>query len=217
MNGARVTLVAIVLWAAGPVAAQNAPVPDFSFFVTSEGSESGGNLGSVADADRHCQSLAAAVGAGQKTWRAYLSTTFEGRPALHARDRIGSGPWVNVNGVRIAENVTELHSENNNLTKETALTEKGEVVNGVGDTPNRHDILTGSNPDGTAATGDTDTTCQNWTSSRDGDSAVVGHHDRMGRDDGLSSWNSAHPTQGCSQQALESTGGAGLFYCFAVE
>jgi len=185
-----------------------------SFFVTSSGSGKGADFGGLAGADRHCQALATGAGAGQRTWHAYLST--QGPGAVDARSRIGQGPWQNAKGVVVARSVQELHGENN-LTKQTALTEKGEVVNGSGDKPNRHDILTGSQPDGTAYADAADHTCRNWTSSTDG-SAQLGHHDRMGlRDDAPSrSWNSSHPSRGCSDEALRSTGGAGLLYCFAA-
>jgi hypothetical protein len=189
-----------------------------SFFVTSAGPGNGADLGGLAGADKHCQALAAAAGAGQKTWRAYLSATpAGGAQAVHARDRIGSGPWTNAKGVVIARNLDELHGANN-LTKQTALTEKGEVVNGRGDTPNMHDVLTGSQPDGRALAGEKDTTCGNWTRSGEG-SAIVGHHDRMGLgdDEASRSWNSSHPSRGCGMDALRSTGGAGLYYCFAVK
>jgi hypothetical protein len=189
-----------------------------SFFITSQGPGKGADLGGLAGADRHCQQLATAAGAGGKTWRAYLST--QGERAVNARDRIGKGPWVNAKGVVIAKDVAELHGANN-LTKQTALTEKGEVNNGRGDTPNRHDILTGSTADGTAFPPDKDMTCKNWTSSTQG-SAMLGHADRLGlRDDAEShSWNSSHPSRGpeggCSQSDLRSTGGDGLLYCFAA-
>jgi hypothetical protein len=188
-----------------------------TFFITSSGPGNGANLGGLAGADRHCQSLAVAVGAGNRTWRAYLSTTASGGQAAgNARDRIGKGPWYNSKGVRIAESVADLHGEHNNLTKETVLTEKGEVVKGRGDQPNRHDILTGSQMDGTALTGDpANTTCGNWTSDGEG-SAQVGHHDRQGGGANATSWNSAHPSRGCSQENLRGTGGDGLFYCFAT-
>ncbi|TMH00588.1 MAG: lectin, partial [Betaproteobacteria bacterium] len=165
-------------------------------------------------ADKQCQTLAAAAGAGGRTWHAYLSTT--GAGGVNARDRIGRGPWKNAKGVVVADSVEQLHSANNNLTKQTALTEKGELVNGRTDTPNMHDILTGSQPDGRAFPPDKDTTCSNWTSSGEG-SAMVGHHDRQGlRDDEPSrSWNSSHASRGCSQEGLKSTGGNGLLYCFA--
>jgi hypothetical protein len=188
-----------------------------TFFITSVGSGKGADLGGLAGADKHCQSLAQAAGAGNRTWRAYLSTSAAGgKPAVNARDRIGKGPWQNVKGVVIAKDVNELHG-NNKLNKETALSEKGAPINARGDSPNMHDILTGSQPDGRAFTGDDDRTCRNWTSSSEG-AAMVGHHDRMGlRDDESSrSWNSSHPSRGCSQEALRSSGGNGLFYCFAA-
>jgi hypothetical protein len=192
------------------------------FFVTSVGISNGGNLGGLAGADNYCQQLAQAAGAGAKTWRAYLSTqAADGKPAENARDRIGKGPWQNSKGVVIAKDVAELHSATNNLTKATALSEKGDVINGRGDTPNRHDVLTGSQADGTAFAAGDDRTCRNWTSSTQG-AAMVGHADRVGlRDDEASkSWNSSHPSRGpdggCSQNDLKSTGGDGLFYCFAA-
>jgi hypothetical protein len=192
-----------------------------TFFVTSVGSGQGANLGGLAGADRHCQALAQAAGAGNRTWRAYLSTQGQdGEPAVNARDRIGRGPWRNAKGVVIARDLDELHGDAGNLTKETALTEKGEVVNGRGDRPNRHDILTGSQPDGTAFAGAEDRTCSNWTRSGTEGAAMVGHHDRRGlRDDAPSrSWNAAHPSRGgCSQEALRGTGGDGLFYCFVAD
>jgi hypothetical protein len=177
-----------------------------TFFITSAGPGSGANLGGLEGADTHCQQLAEAAGAGDKTWRAYLSSS-----DTDARDRIGSGPWHNAKGELIAEDVASLHDDPN-ISKETGLTETGEMVNGRGDSPNRHDILTGSNADGTAS----DMTCEDWTSDGDG-SAIVGHHDRIGlRDDAPSkSWNSSHPSRGCSQEGLQGTGGDGLFYCFA--
>jgi len=195
------------------VFAQNA----MTFFITSSGPGKGADLGGLAGADRHCQNLAAAVGAGNRTWRAYLSTTASGgQAAVNARDRIGKGPWYNVKGVRVAENVADLHGDRNNLTKQTVLTEKGEMVNGRGDQPNRHDILTGSQLNGAALTGDpATTTCGNWTSSGEG-SAQVGHHDRQGGGANATSWNSAHPSRGCSQENLRGTGGDGFFYCFAT-
>lgn len=188
-----------------------------SFFVSSIGTGRGADLGGLAGADQHCQALATAVGSGHRTWRAYLSSSLSpGSPTVHARERIGKGPWQNARGVAIARNLAELHGANN-LTKLTALNEKGEVVNGAGDKPNMHDILTGSRPDGTAIAGDpAKTTCGNWTSSGAG-SAMVGHHDRRGlRDDAPSkSWNSSHLTRGCSLDHLKASGGAGLIYCFA--
>lgn len=187
-----------------------------SFFVTSVGLGNGANLGGLAGADKHCQALAAAVGAGNRTWRAYLSAAASGdQPAVNARDRIGKGPWYNAKGVMIAKSVDDLHSENANLKKETVLTEKGTPVNGVGDTPNQHDILTGSKADGTLQDGGAP--CANWTSASEGTgSAMVGHSDRTGRGATGSSWNAAHPSRGCSQQNLVSTGGNGYFYCFAA-
>jgi hypothetical protein len=187
-----------------------------SFFLTSGGPGKGADLGGLAGADAHCLKLAQAVGAGGRTWHAYLSTSAaEGKPAVNARDRIGTGPWYNAKGVEVAKSVADLHSASNNLTKQTVLNEKGEVVNGRGDTPNRHDVLTGSRADGTAFSSEGDHTCGNWTSSAAG-TAQIGHHDRTGGGDDGSSWNSAHPTRGCSQEDLKSTGGDGLFYCFAV-
>jgi len=206
-----------------PAQAQSAAT---SFFVTSVGIGNGANLGGLAGADNHCQTLAQAAGAGAnasgvKVWHAYLSTqAAEGQPAVNARDRIGKGPWQNSRGVVIAKDVAELHGANN-LTKQTALTEKGDVNNGRGDTPNRHDMLTGSQADGTAFPAGDDRTCKNWTSSTQG-SAMLGHADRIGlRDDDASkSWNSSHPSRGpdggCSQTDLRSTGGDGLLYCFAA-
>jgi hypothetical protein len=193
-----------------------------SFFLTSNGPGKGADRGGIAGADRHCQSLAQAAGAGGKTWRAYLSTQAgDGQPAVNAKDRIGKGPWQNSKGVVVAKDVADLHSASNNLTKQTALSEKGEVINGAGDSPNRHDVLTGSQADGTAFAAGDDRTCKNWTSSTQG-TAMVGHSDRKGlRDDEPSkSWNSSHPSRGpdggCSQNDLKSTGGDGLFYCFAA-
>jgi hypothetical protein len=195
---------------------------DTSFFVTSAGPGKGADLGGLAGADRHCQSLAQAGGSGAKTWRAYLSTqAADGQPAVNAKDRIGKGPWQNAKGTVVAKDVADLHSAGNNLTKQTALSEKGEVINGRGDTPNRHDVLTGSQADGTAFAAGDDRTCKNWTSSTQG-TAMVGHSDRIGlRDDDASkSWNASHPSRGpdggCSQSDLKSTGGDGLFYCFAA-
>jgi len=210
---------ALAVVAAPSAFAQSA---DTSFFLTSNGPGKGGDLGGIAGADRHCQSLAQAAGAGAKTWRAYLSTqAADGQPAVNAKDRIGKGPWQNAKGAVVAKDVADLHSAGNNLSKQTALSEKGDVINGAGDTPNRHDVLTGSQPDGTAFAGSDDRTCKNWTSSTQG-AAMVGHSDRKGlRDDDASkSWNSSHasrgPDGGCSQADLKSTGGDGLFYCFAA-
>lgn len=190
-----------------------------SFFITSAGSGKGADLGGLTGADQHCQSLAQAAGAGSRTWHAYLST--QGSGAVSARDRIGRGPWANAKGEPIAQSVDDLHSANNKISKQTALNEKGQPINGRGDTPNMHDILTGSTPDGRTIAGDADMTCKNWTSSTQG-AAMVGHHDRQGlRDDDPSkSWNSSHPSRGagggCTQDDLKSTGGNGLFYCFAT-
>ncbi|MDE2297769.1 MAG: hypothetical protein KGK18_06345 [Burkholderiales bacterium] len=188
-----------------------------SFFVTSAGPGRGGDLGGLAGADAQCQALAA-VGAGNRTWRAYLSQQPTANvPGVNARDRVGKGPWRNANGVTIATDVEQLHTANN-INKQTALTERGEPINGRGDTPNRHDVLTGSQPNGNFIAGDADTTCGNWTQSGDG-SAMVGHHDRTGLDESVpaKSWNSSHLTRGCSADAIKSTGGAGLFYCFAAD
>ncbi len=197
------------------LAAQNS----MSFFITSKGPGDGANLGGLTGADKHCQSLAAAAGAGKRTWHAYLSTTAgDGQQTVNARDRIGKGPWYNAKGVRVAENVADLHSDNNKLGKQTSLTEKGDVVNGRGDKPNRHDILTGSQLDGTASAGDPlKTTCGNWTSTSADGSTAVGHHDRQGGGVNPTSWNFAHPSKGCSQENLRATGGDGLFYCFAID
>jgi hypothetical protein len=204
----------LILAASGVGETQSAQANRMSFFITSAGPGNGANLGGLAGADAHCQKLAAAAGAGNRTWRAYLSTGGGDQKPTNAKDRIGTGPWHNAKGVQIAANVAELHGDKNNLTKETQLTEKGEVVNGRGDTPNRHDILTGSQLDGTAFTDGADHTCQNWTGSGDG-SAQVGHHDRQGGGQNPTSWNSAHASRGCSQENLRGTGGDGLFYCFA--
>ena len=188
-----------------------------TFFVTSKGLGKGGDLGGLAGADAHCQALAQAEGAGDHTWRAYLSTSARGgQPAVNARDRIGKGPWYNAEGLLIAATVEELHSETNRITKETAVTERLDPVNGVGDDENVHDLLTGSRPDGTAYIGDEDLACGNWTSSSDG-RAQVGHHDRRGLTEGVHSWNSVHASRGCSQSDLRVTGGAGLFYCFGID
>ncbi|MDP1932557.1 MAG: hypothetical protein Q8L60_13975 [Gammaproteobacteria bacterium] len=184
-----------------------------SFFITSVGSGDGANLGGLAGADAHCAALATAVGAGGKTWRAYLST--QGAGGVNARDRIGTGPWYNARGVMIAQNVAQLHSEDAMTGKENSLTEAGNMVNGRGDTPNQHDILTGSQVDGTAFSGD-NLTCNNWTSNSEG-SAQAGHHDRQGGGANPTSWNSAHGTRSCSQEDLIATGGNGYFYCFAID
>ena len=205
MTRLALALASAAFLTAGAAVAQEG---EMSFFITSQGPGSGADLGGLAGADAHCQSLAEAAGAGAMTWRAYLSTSEE-----NARDRIGSGPWYNAEGELIAEDVAALHDDPN-ISKETGLTEAGQMVEGRGDSPNRHDILTGSNPDGTAAA----ETCEDWTSSAEDGSAIVGHHDRIGlRDDEASrSWNSSHSSRGCSQENLRSTGGDGLFYCFAA-
>ncbi|MEN8143780.1 MAG: hypothetical protein ABFS14_02410 [Gemmatimonadota bacterium] len=187
------------------------------FFITGSGPGAGANLGGLEGADQHCKALAEAVGSGARTWRAYLSTVaMDGAPAVNARDRIGQGPWHNANLVLVAQNIDDLHSESNNLGKETSLTENGAVVNGRGDRPNMHDILTGSTLDGMASSDEGDTTCRNWTSNAEG-SALVGHHDRVGGGGNPTSWNSAHGSRGCSQENLQGTGGNGLFYCFAAD
>ena len=206
----------LALFCAVPAQAQQA---NMSFFVTSNGPGKGADLGGLAGADKHCQTLAAAAGAGGKTWHAYLST--QGAGAVNARDRIGKGPWMNAKGVVVATSVDDLHSANNKLSKQNNLSEKGEVINGRGDKPNRHDILTGSTADGKAFPAGQDMTCNNYTSSTQG-AVMLGHNDRQGlRDDDASrSWNSSHPSRGpgggCSQTDLQGTGGDGLLYCFAV-
>jgi len=192
----------------------NTGTPPMSFFITSHGPGNGADLGGLAGADRHCRALADAVGAGSREWRAYLSQSASGgQTVVNARERIGSGPWYNAKGVQVATDVANLHSANNGLSKAASLNERGEVVNGRGDTPNRHDILTGSQLDGTAFPGVPDKTCANWTSSGGG-SAQVGHHDRQGGGQDPTSWSSAHGSSGCSQANLRATGGDGLFYCF---
>jgi hypothetical protein len=209
------TAVAVTVLAA--CASSPAAKNDMSFFVSSRNGGNGANLGGLEGADRLCQSLASAAGAGGRTWRAYLSATAAGgAPAVNARDRIGRGPWRNANGVVIANDVNQLHGANN-ITKQTALTETGALVNGRGDTPNQHDILTGSQPDGTAIAGNVDTTCGNWTKNGEG-AAMLGHHDRTGLDESApaKSWNSSHQSRGCSIDALKATGGDARIYCFAA-
>jgi hypothetical protein len=217
MRGALVLAAGLAAALLGSGAA--AQQASMTFFVTSAGPGKGADLGGLEGADQHCRQLAQVVGAGNRTWRAYLSATAAGgAAAVNARDRVGQGPWRNAKGAIVAKSVEDLHGPESNLTKQTALNEKGETVNGRGDTPNAHDILTGSQPDGRAfPAGDKDTTCGNWSRSGEG-SAVVGHHDRVGlRDDDASkSWNSSHGTRGCGLDALKTTGGAGLFYCFAA-
>jgi hypothetical protein len=218
----RSSFVALSAATAGLLAACGAvgpstPQAGMSFFVTSTNPGKGADFGGLAGADRYCQSLAASAGAGNRTWRAYLSASaMPGSPSVDARDRIGAGPWRNIKGDVIATSVADLHSDTNNLTKQTALTERGSTISGRGDPVNLHDMLTGSSADGRAVNDGKDNTCGNWTKSGDG-SALVGHHDRMGlRDDAPSkSWNSSHPSQGCSLDALKKTGGGGLLYCFA--
>jgi len=211
-----VLATSVVLAAAAGSAGLNAQQSGMTFFISSAGSGKGGDLGGLEGADALCTRLAKAAGASAKTWRAYLSTT--GAKSVNARDRIGRGPWQNAKGEVIAKTLDELHGKNN-LNKQTALTETGAVVNGRGDKPNMHDIMTGSNAEGRAVGGgDKDTTCNNWTSSEAG-STIVGHHDRQGVNDSPPqlSWNSSHPSKGCSQQALISTGGNALIYCFAAD
>ena len=223
-NAARTWLAtAGIIAAAGCASVQPGP-RDMTFFVTSAGPGKGADLGGLAGADRHCQSLARAAGAGDRTWHAYLSTqaaTLAGTDFVNARDRIGSGPWQNAKGVVIARSVDDLHSAGSNLTKQTALDEKGQPVNSRTEKPNKHDILTGSRADGTAFPGAQfpDMTCGNWTKSGADGAAMTGHFDRAGPLDApwATSWNSAHPTLGCSQEKLRPTGGDGLFYCFAVK
>jgi hypothetical protein len=208
---------AVVLAACGTMGSVGGK-SDPTFFVTSSGPGKGADLGGLAGADAQCQMLASKVGVGDKTWRAYLSTQpVGGATGVNARDRIGKGPWKNAKGVVVATDVANLHSAANNLNKLTALTERGDGINGRGDTPNLHDMLTGSQPDGTFIAGNANSTCGNWTQSGDG-AAMVGHHDRTGLDESApaKSWNSSHQTRGCSADALKATGGAGLFYCFAA-
>jgi len=186
-----------------------------SFFVTSVGLGNGANLGGITGADSHCQQLATVAGAGDRVWKAYLSTVkVKGQPQVNARDRIGSGPWYNANGVKVAKNIDDLHL-NNELNKINSITEKGNVINGRGDKPNKHDILTGSSQSGMAQPGEDDTTCNNWSSNESG-AALVGHHDRKGGNN-RTSWNSAHSSFGCSSKDLNMTGGNGFFYCFAAD
>ena len=212
MKKALISMVVIALFAlaAPSMMAQDA---DMSFFLTANGPGDGAKLGGLEGADAHCTALAEAAGVTGKTWRAYLSTTGSG--GVNAKDRIGTGPWHNANGIQVASSVADLHSDNNKLSKENSISAKGQQINGRGDDPNRHDILTGSQMDGPAASGSDDTTCSNWTSNGEG-SALVGHHDRQGGGSNPTSWNSAHASRGCSQENLQGTGGDGLFYCFAI-
>lgn len=208
-------LATILTVGVGCAVAQN---PNMSFFLTSEGPGDGANLGGLAGADAHCQMLAESAGAGGKQWRAYLSTSgVNGGEIVNARDRIGSGPWTAANGVIVATDIADLHSDNNKLGKENSLSEKGEVINGRGDRPNQHDILTGSGLDGRAIIDGEDHSCADWTSSSSEGRAQLGHHDRTGGGDNPTSWNSAHTSRGCSESDLKGTGGAGLFYCFATD
>ena len=211
-------LAALATVALAATASVQAQVASMTFFVTSVGKGNGADLGGLEGADAHCAALARAAGSTQTNWRAYLSTTMPGGDAgINARDRIGKGPWQNVKSVVVGKSVEDLHSENANITKETALTEKGEMVSGRGDSVNMHDMLTGSDPMGMFSTAGGDTTCGNWTKSGEG-SAIVGHHDRAGLKPTrhMQSWNSSHGTRGCSQDQLKSTGGAGLIYCFVA-
>ena len=207
----RIISIATLISLSGFASAQ-----DMSFFLTSYGPGDGANLGGLEGADAHCQMLAEAAGAGGKTWRAYLSTSGGDEP-VNARDRIGDGPWYNFEGVMVAENVDDLHSDNNELSKENSVGEGGEMINGRGDSPNRHDILTGSTLDGMAFTDGADHSCADWTSNSADGSAEVGHHDRTGGGANPESWNAAHPSRGCGQSDLQGTGGDGLFYCFATD
>jgi hypothetical protein len=208
-------VIAVAAFASPLIVAQDKP--QLGFFITSANPGKGADLGGLDGADKYCQTLAAAAGAGSRTWRAYLSTAAaNGKPGINAKDRIGSGPWYNAKGVKVADNVADLHSDNNKLSKENSITEKGDGVTGRGDTPNRHDLMTGSQLDGTAFPDGQQMTCKDWTSSTDG-AAAVGHHDRQGGGANPTSWNFAHPSKGCSQDVLKSTGGDGLFYCFAAK
>lgn len=204
----HVVLLSAVLALVASGAAAQEPM---TFFLTSHGPGDGANLGGLDGADAHCAALAGEDSG--LTWRAYLSTTGDG--GVNARDRIGSGPWHNANGVMVAENVDDLHSDNNKLSKDNSISESGEMISGRGDDMNRHDIITGSMMDGMASMADGDTTCSNWTTNSSDGSALVGHHDRTGGGDNPTSWNSAHGSRGCSQSDLQGTGGDGLFYCFA--
>lgn len=221
-TGAIAQTAATPATAAAPGARSVDPAKPLGFFVTSTGLGNGANLGGLAGADAHCQTLAASVGAGQKTWRAYLSTQAkDGQPAINARDRIGQGPWHNTRGAVVAKDLAHLHGDTldaarigNNLTKATAFSEKNEPIKSFGDKPNEHDILTGSQPDGRAFADAADHTCSNYSSSAADGSAQLGHVDRTGG--GNTSWNSTHASRGCSQPNLVATGGAGLLYCFAA-
>lgn len=214
MRNVASLLCVLALFGIQNISAQDQPM---TFFITSAGPGAGANLGGIEGADRVCQSLAEAAGSDGITWRAYLSTVAtDNTRAVNARDRIGSGPWYNAKGTMIARNVADLHSENAKLSKENSLTENGDVVNGRGDQPNMHDVLTGSNLDGTVFTDDGNTNCDNWTSAGETGSARVGHHDRQGGGQNPNSWNSAHGSRGCSQDNLRGSGGNGLYYCFGM-
>src|SRR5499426_2317883 len=216
MKLSRVPAAVVLSMIAGVASVAHAQQANMTFFVTSVGNGKGADLGGLEGADAHCGALAKAAGAKATNWKAYLSTSLPGGDqGVDARSRIGKGPWQNAKGVVVAKNVDDLHSGHNNVTKQTALTEKGEMVKGRGDTPNEHDILTGSDPEGRFSTAGGDTTCGNWTKSGEG-SAIVGHHDRAGLKDTrhMNSWNSSHGSRGCSQDNLKGTGGAGLIYCF---
>src|SRR5262245_33514277 len=217
------TVLSASPWLTAQAQQQPPQAPDMTFFVTGAGPGKGADLGGIEGADRYCQELAQRAGAGSKTWRAYLSTqAADGKAAVNARDRIGPGPWQNFKGEVVAQNIDDLHSDNNKLSTQTSLTERGAMIPGMGYAPNRHDVLTGSQADGRAFPASEDRTCRNWTSSAQG-SAMLGHIDRKGtRDDAASrSWNASHPSRGpdggCSQADLRSTGGDGLFYCFAAQ
>ncbi len=207
-------LVTALALSAQAVHAQSA---EMNFFLTSAGSSDGANLGGLEGADQICQDRGYAAGAGDLLWRAYLSAAAgDGQPAVNARDRIGDGPWYNYAGTMVARDVNDLHSENNLLGKENSLTEQGNPVNGRGDSPNMHDIITGSTMDGMVSDADGDTTCENWTSNSSDGSAMVGHHDRQGGGENPTSWNFAHASRGCGQEDLQGTGGNGFFYCFGI-
>ena len=210
----RKLLPVLVMMLVLPTQVAAAQSGQMNFFLTSAGSGDGANLGGLQGADQICQDRAYAVGAGDLIWRAYLSTT--GESGENARDRIGDGPWYNYAGTMVAQDIDDLHSENNLLGKENSLTERGDQVNGRGDSPNMHDIITGSTMDGMASDADGDTTCENWTSNSGDGSALVGHHDRVGGGQNPTSWNSAHASRGCGQEDLQGTGGNGFFYCFGI-
>lgn len=210
----RKLLPILVMTLAASTPAAAAQSGQMNFFLTSAGSGDGANLGGLQGADQICEDRAYAVGAGDLIWRAYLSTT--GESGENARDRIGDGPWYNYAGTMVARDIDDLHSESNLLGKENSLTERGDQVNGRGDSPNMHDIITGSTMDGMASDGEGDSTCENWTSNSSDGSALVGHHDRVGGGQNPTSWNSAHASRGCGQEDLQGTGGNGFFYCFGI-